>query len=58
VASEPTEQDQVVDEGDVKVFISPRVAPALEDKVLDVRVSDDQLHFMIRPQDSQPGEPG
>jgi iron-sulfur cluster assembly protein len=59
VASQPSEQDQVVDEGPVKVFISPRVAPLLEDKVLDVRVDDGRLQFVIAPQHrDQEGQDG
>jgi len=57
VARQPAEQDQVVSEGDAKVFIAPSAARMLDDKVLDVRVSEDQdrIQFVIEP---QPGEPG
>ena len=60
VAREPAEQDQVVSEGDAKVFIAPRAARMLADKVLDVRVSEDEdrIQFVIGPQQVQPGEPG
>jgi iron-sulfur cluster assembly protein len=60
VAREPAEQDQVVSEGDAKVFIAPRAARMLDDKVLDVRVSEDEdrIQFVIGPQQVQPGEPG
>jgi Fe-S cluster assembly iron-binding protein IscA len=58
VASGPTEQDQVVSEGGAKVFVSPRVAPLLDDKLLDVRVSEGKVQFVIAPQQGQPGEPG
>jgi iron-sulfur cluster assembly protein len=60
VASQPAEQDQVVREGGAKVFIAPRAAPILDDKVLDVRVSEDKerVQFVIGPQQGQPGEPG
>jgi hypothetical protein len=42
------------------VFIAPAAAPILDDKVLDVRVSEDKdrVQFVIGPQPSQPGEPG
>lgn len=59
VASQPAEQDQVVSEGGAKVFIAPRAAPILDDKVLDVQVvSEDKerVQFVIRPQQGQPGE--
>lgn len=60
VASQPAAQDQVVGEGGAKVFIAPRAAPILDDKVLDVRVSEDKerVQFVIGPQQGQPGEPG
>jgi iron-sulfur cluster assembly protein len=60
VASQPAEQDQVVSEGGAKVFIAPGAAPILDDKVLDVRVSEDKerVQFVIGPQQGQPGEPG
>lgn len=59
VATQPAEQDQVVSEGGAKVFIAPRVAPILDDKVLDIQVSDDKerVQFVIGPQQGQPGEP-
>jgi Fe-S cluster assembly iron-binding protein IscA len=60
VTSQPAEQDQVVSEGDAKVFIAPAAAPILDDMVLDVRVSEDKerVEFVIGPQQGQPGEPG
>ena len=58
VASQPAEQDQVVGEGRAKVFIAPAAAPVLDDKVLDVRVSEDQMQFVIGQQQDSPGEPG
>jgi iron-sulfur cluster assembly protein len=60
VARQPAEQDEVVSEGDAKVFIAPRAAQMLDDKVLDVRVSEDQdrIQFVLGPQQVQPGEPG
>jgi iron-sulfur cluster assembly protein len=58
VARQPAEQDQVVSEGGAKVFIAQRAAPILDDKVLDVRVREDQMQFVIGPQQGQPGEPG
>jgi Fe-S cluster assembly iron-binding protein IscA len=59
VASQPAEEDQVVSEGGAKVFIAPSAAPILDDKVLDVQVSEDQqrVQFVIGPQQGQPGQP-
>jgi iron-sulfur cluster assembly protein len=60
VASQPAEQDQIVSEGGARVFIAPSAAPILDDKVLDVHVSEDRerVQFVIGPQPGQPGEPG
>jgi iron-sulfur cluster assembly protein len=60
VTSQPAAQDQVVSEGGAKVFIAPRAVPILDDKVLDVQVSEDRdrVQFVIGPQQGQPGEPG
>jgi iron-sulfur cluster assembly protein len=59
VTSQPAAQDQVVSEGGAKVFIAPAAGPILDDKVLDVRVGEDQdrVQFVIGPQ-GQPGGPG
>jgi iron-sulfur cluster assembly protein len=58
VTSQPAAQDQVVREDGAKVFIAPAAAPLLDDKVLDIRVSEDRVQFVIGPQQDQPGEPG
>jgi iron-sulfur cluster assembly protein len=60
VTSQPAAQDQVVSEGGAKVFIAPAAAPILDDKVLDIRVSEDKdrVQFVIGPQQGQPGGPG
>ena len=60
VTSQPAAQDQVVSEGGAKVFIAPAAAPILDDKVLDVQVSEDKdrVQFVIAPQQGQPGGPG
>jgi hypothetical protein len=44
----------------LEVTSAPAAAPILDDKVLDVRVSEDKerVQFVIGPQQSQPGEPG
>jgi iron-sulfur cluster assembly protein len=56
VASQPAEEDRVVTEGDAKVFLSPSVAPALDDKVLDARVGEGRVQFVIAPQQGQNGQ--
>ena len=60
VTSQPAAQDQVVSEGGAKVFIAPAAAPILDDKVLDIRVSEDKnrVQFVIGPQQGQPDGPG
>jgi Fe-S cluster assembly iron-binding protein IscA len=58
VTSQPAAQDQVVRGGGAKVFIAPAAAPLLDDKVLDIRVREDRVQFVIGPQQGQPGEPG
>lgn len=57
VASRPADQDEVVSEGGANVFIAPSVAPILDDKLLDVRVRDEQVQFVIGPQQGEPGQP-
>jgi iron-sulfur cluster assembly protein len=60
ITSQPAEQDQVIGEGGAKVFVAPAAAPILDDKVLDVQVSEDKerVQFVIGPQQGQPGQPG
>jgi Fe-S cluster assembly iron-binding protein IscA len=53
VARQPADEDQVVTDGGAKVFVSPRVAPLLDDKLLDVRVSEGRMQFVIAPQPGQ-----
>lgn len=50
VATQPADQDQVVAENGAKVFVAPSAAPILDDKILDVRVGDGQIQFVISPQ--------
>jgi len=57
VAPQPADQDQVVAQNGARVFVAPKVAPILDDKVLDVRVGEGHVEFVIRPQ-GQPGQPG
>jgi Fe-S cluster assembly iron-binding protein IscA len=57
VASQPAEEDRIVSEGDAKVFLAPSVAPVLDDKVLDARVGEGRIQFVIAPQQGQDGQP-
>ena len=59
VAPQPAEEDQVVASNGGRVFVAPKVAPILDDKVLDVRIGDGHVEFVIRPQGSPgQGQPG
>lgn len=44
-ASGPVEDDETVQHGGVAVFVDSAVAPLVEDKVLDVELTDDRLRF-------------
>jgi Fe-S cluster assembly iron-binding protein IscA len=55
VATQPGEQDQVVASNGARVFVAPRVQPILDDKLLDVRVGEGHVEFLIRPQQGQAG---
>jgi iron-sulfur cluster assembly protein len=47
----PQEQDQVVEQDGVRVFLDPAAADVLEDKVLDATVEPDgQVRFMVSMQ--------
>jgi Fe-S cluster assembly iron-binding protein IscA len=53
LVEEPEPTDQVLDiEGEhVPVFIEAEALPALDDKVLDARVQDGQVGFVVAQQD-------
>jgi Fe-S cluster assembly iron-binding protein IscA len=55
-ADAPIADDQVVEQGGVRVFLDPVAAAALEDQVLDVEPHGDHVHFTFNPQrrDSTP----
>jgi iron-sulfur cluster assembly protein len=55
VATQPGEQDQVIASNGARVFVAPTVQPILDDKLLDVRVGEGHVEFVIRP---QPGRQG
>ncbi len=50
VTANPEPTDQVVDEQGSQVFLDLQVAPLLEDRTLDVEVSDDhEVAFKLLP---------
>ena len=51
LAPGPTEDDQVIDEEGARVFVEAPVAEYLDDKLLDARVEDEQVSFMIGEQE-------
>jgi iron-sulfur cluster assembly protein len=56
VAPEPEAGDKVLGtEAGAKVFLEPRAAEFLDDKVLDIQEDDEgQLNFAVMPQPDQP----
>ena len=51
VAPEPTEGDQVIDEGGARLFLDASAAALLDDQVLDAVAHEDHLHFTFTDQD-------
>jgi Fe-S cluster assembly iron-binding protein IscA len=49
-ATEPVEGDQVVERDDVKVFLDPVAAEALDDQVLGIHAHEDHFHFSFDEQ--------
>ncbi|MGH2819440.1 MAG: hypothetical protein ACRDJ5_02165 [Actinomycetota bacterium] len=47
VVENPIEDDQVVEEQGVQVFVDQQLVPALDDKVLDASTEGGNLQFMI-----------
>ena len=47
IAGEPAETDEVIDEAGARVFVDESVAGMLDDKLLDARVVEDQVHFAL-----------
>ena len=43
----PAEDDEVIDAAGARVFLEPEAASLLDDKILDVRVEEDRVGFMI-----------
>jgi iron-sulfur cluster assembly protein len=47
VAPVPAEEDQVVEESGAQVFLEPRAAEALDDKVLDAEIEGGEVRFAV-----------
>jgi Fe-S cluster assembly iron-binding protein IscA len=54
-APEPGEDDAVVEEQGVQVFLEPEVVPLLEDKRLDAELDGDEVRFTVEPGDDAAG---
>jgi iron-sulfur cluster assembly protein len=52
IATEPAAGDEVVEESGSRVFLEPRAASMLDDKVLDAQRHDDHVHFSVARQDA------
>lgn len=50
VAAVPAEDDAVIDAEGARVFLEPEAASLLDDKVLDVRVEENRIGFVIADQ--------
>jgi iron-sulfur cluster assembly protein len=46
----PAEDDEVIDEQGARIFLEPKAASLLDDKVLDASVEQDQVAFTIADQ--------
>ncbi len=49
-ASEPSEGDEVIERGDVRVFLDQAAAEVLDDQVLGVHAHGDHFHFSFEDQ--------
>lgn len=61
IAEAPRADDQVVEAGGAQVFLEPRAADTLDDKVLDAVQDERGVHFAVIHQNapgSAPGEAG
>lgn len=50
-ADGPEDEDEVVEEQGVQVFLEPDVAPFMDDKLLDVEIDGDEVRFSVERQD-------
>jgi iron-sulfur cluster assembly protein len=46
----PAEDDEVIEERDVRIFLEPEAASLLDDKVLDATVEQNKIAFTIADQ--------
>jgi iron-sulfur cluster assembly protein len=51
VAAAPAETDQVIDEQGARVFVDQPVADYLDDKLLDARIIEEQVSFVVGEQE-------
>ena len=59
IAPEPAPDDQVIEQGDARVFVDSEAAPMLENAQLDARTQGDQVAFgLTSPGDSNGSAPG
>jgi Fe-S cluster assembly iron-binding protein IscA len=61
IADVPRADDKVVEAGGAHVFLAPRAADTLDDKVLDAVRDEGGVHFAVshqRPPGNAPGEAG
>jgi Fe-S cluster assembly iron-binding protein IscA len=49
-ATEPSEGDEVIELGEVRVFLDPAAADVLADQILGVHAHDDHFHFSFEDQ--------
>ena len=54
IAAEPGPDDQVIEEGDARVFIDPVAAPLLDDARLEAQTQGDAIAFALTPQSPPP----
>jgi Fe-S cluster assembly iron-binding protein IscA len=48
---EPGDEDEIVNEQGVQVFLEPEVVPLLDDKLLDAELDGDEVRFTVEPSD-------
>ena len=52
-ASEPSDGDEVIERGEVRVFLDQAAAEVLDDQILGVHAHDDHFHFSFEEQSEQ-----
>jgi Fe-S cluster assembly iron-binding protein IscA len=58
LAEAPAEGDQVLQDGDTRVFLEATAASLLDDQVLDASRHEDHVHFTFTPQQPEPSNDG